>query len=216
VYSLKSRYGKVSQILERYHPAMVVLDPISYLYAPLKKGADQFSEVRDMLLPLRWLGREYHCTIAGIDHRRKKTADDVDIFETTYGSNAKIAIADGVLMIVRDDKEITIHGRIRKAEDCTLTLGFEFAADGSAHWSFKGSTNAILDARQYGDLRIRVLNALSGAVGTPLGLDDLVFGLGLPDSRQVRNNLKQILWRGMKAKEVDKTGRGQYIWIGGN
>jgi hypothetical protein len=203
------------QILEVYHPALVVLDPISYLYASIKKGADQFTEVRDMLLPLRWLGRDHHCIIAGIDHRRKKTADDVDIFETTYGSNAKLAIADGLLMIVRDDKEITIHGRIRKAQDCTLTLGFEFLDSGQAVWTWKGSVYGLVGQGSYGDLRQKVLNALSGST-IPLSIADLIAGLNMPDSKQTRSAVYQVLFRAQKTQEVQKTTRNQYVWSGGN
>jgi len=203
-----------TQIIERYHPSLLVLDPISYLYAPTKKGGDQFAEVKDMLLPLRWLGKEYHCSILGVDHRRKKSAEDVDIFETTYGSNAKIAVADALLMIVREQTEITIHARIRKAADQTLTLGFTFE-NNCARWEFKGATDGLLVTANYGDIRIKVCSVLAGRPGTAFSLDDLMMELAIPESQQGRNALKQALFRAQKSQEVGKTGKNQYIWIGG-
>jgi hypothetical protein len=202
-------------ILAPYHPALIVLDPISYLYAPAKKSGDQFTEVKDMLLPLRWLGKEHHCAIVGVDHRRKKSAEDIDIFETTYGSNAKIAVADAILMIVRDDKEITVHARVRKAEDQTLTLQFAFAPDGTAEWSWKGSTAGLLQTGNYSDLRAKALSALSGSP-MPMSIEDLLLACNIPVSQQTRNSMKQVLWRAMKSQEVQKTTRGQYVWAAGN
>ena len=203
------------QILERYHPALVVLDPISYLYSTIKRNGDLFAEVKNMLLPLRWLGRKYHCTIAGVDHRRKQTKDDIDIFETQYGSGGKQAIADAMFVIVRDDKEITVHARLRKAQDQTLTLNFNFLPNGSAVWTLNGAVDGLVGSGQYSDLRQQVLNALSGST-TPLSIQDLLAGLNIPDSRQSRAAVYQILFRAQKSQEVQKTTRNQYVWAGGN
>jgi hypothetical protein len=203
------------QILDRYHPALVVLDPISYLYSPMKRNGDQFSEVRDMLLPLRWLGRAYHCTIAGVDHRRKQSANDIDIFETQYGSVSKGAIADAMFVIVRDDKEITVHARIRKAPDQTLTLGFEFTLQGEAVWTWKGSVDGLVGIGQYGNLRQQVIEILSGAQ-IPMSMRDILAALNLPDSKHTRDSIYHILFRAQKSQEVQKTTRGQYVWAGGN
>lgn len=203
------------EVIAQYHPALIVLDPISYLYGSTKKGSDQFAEIKQMLLPLRWLGKMHHCAILGVDHRRKKNADDVDIFETQYGSNAKTAIADSLIMIVRDDTEVTIHARVRKAGDQTITLGFEFAQDSTAQWTWKGAVGGLVGQGQYGDLRQKVLNALSGST-IPLSVQDILAGLNMPDSRQTRQTVYTILFRAQKSHEVQKTTRGQYVWAGGN
>ena len=189
-----------------------MLDPISYLYAPVKKGADQFTEVRDMLLPLRWLGKGNDCVILGIDHRRKKSADDVDIFESTYGSNAKLAIADSILMIVREEQEVTLHARVRKGQDQTLTMRFEFAADGTARWLWQGSTDGIVSTGNYGDLRQKIMGALA-AVRFPMSVADILVALGIPENAQTRDAVKKTLFRALKMKEVERTARGHYLWI---
>lgn len=202
-------------ICNQYHPSLIVLDPISYLYDAPKKGGDQFGEVKDMLLPLRWLGKTYHCAILGVDHRRKKSTEDVDIFETTYGSNAKIAVADSLLMIVREDHDITLHARVRKSEDKTLNLQFEFASDGTARWLWKGASNGIVNAGSYGELRVKVLEALQ-ILKTPSSITDVIFACELSDTREIRQAVYKVLFRAQKSDEVEKTSKNKYIWVGGD
>ncbi len=202
------------EVMERYRPALLVLDPISYLYAPTKKGGDQFAEVKDMLLPLRGLGKVYHCAVLGVDHRRKKSVDDVDIFETTYGSNAKIAVADSLLMIVRDQGEITIHARVRKASDQTLTLSLTFDNAGCAHWEFKGAVDGLLGGENYGEVRTKVCAMLAGRAGQSFSLEEIILELNWVDSKQTRSQLKQALYRAKKAHEVTTTGQNKYVWSG--
>jgi hypothetical protein len=205
----------LEQMCQQHRPSLIVIDPISYLYDAPKKGGDQFGEVKDMLLPLRWLGKTYHCAVLGVDHRRKKSAEDVDIFETTYGSNAKIAVADSLLMVVRDDHEVTVHARVRKGEDKTLSLTFEFASDGTARWLWKGSSDGIINAGSYGELRVKVLEVLQ-TLKTPTGIGDLVAACEVTDTREIRKAIYQVLFRAQKAGEVEKTSKNKYVWVGGD
>jgi hypothetical protein len=168
-----------------------------------------------MLLPLRWLGKEHHLTILGVDHRRKESSDDVDIFESTYGSNAKLAVADSIIMIVRDAQEITLHTKVRKAEEQTISLTLTFDKRGAATWGWKGAVGGLVSHGQYGDLRQRVIEALSG-FQQPMSIPDLLAALQMPDSKALRNQLYQILFRAQKSGEVQKTTRGQYVWAGGH
>lgn len=199
-----------TQILDVYHPALLVLDPVSYLMAPTRKGADQFSEVKDMLLPLRWLGKDYQCSILAVDHRRKKSSDDVDIFETLQGSNAKIAVADSLLLLVRDDKEVTIHTRVRRGPDQTLTLGFEFAGDGTARWLWK-STMGGHTSSNYGAMRVKVLQVLE--LGVPMSIPDLMAAADVPPGPASNNAMRQLLFRLQKSGEIVKTSRGLYVGL---
>lgn len=204
------------QVMEVYHPALVVLDPISYLYAPTRSNSDQFVQVKQMLLPLRWMGKKYHCVILGVDHRRKKSADDIDIFETQYGSNAKVAVNDAQLVIVRDDKDITVHCQVRKARNQTLALGFEFLPGGTAEWTWKGTADGLINQGIYGELRMKVLAALQ-ALQAPMTIDELLTACALPNSRDMKQAIDQVLRRSIKAGEVVKgQRRGQYLWAGGN
>jgi hypothetical protein len=201
-------------VIVKYQPALIVLDPISYLYPQSKNSGDQFAEVRTRLLPLRSLGREHHIGILGIDHRRKKSTEDIDVFETLYGSQAKIAIADSLLLIVRDNEEITVHVRARRGADQTLTLGFSFDCNGVAHWEWKESFDGLGGPHgQYGDLRKEVLAGLAIAPGA-MTIPDIVAALDLPDSREIKGNLRVILHRCVQNGELKKTTRGKYIYGG--
>jgi hypothetical protein len=60
------------------------------------------------------------------------------------------------------------------------------------------------------DLRMRLLDVLQ-ASPVPLSIPDLIIALNLPDSRQERQSLFQILFRCMKSREVEKTSRGRYV-----
>lgn len=203
-----------TELIQRYRPALLVIDPVSYLYAPMKKNADQYIEVREMLLPLRWLGKTYHCSILGIDHRRKKSNEDVDIFETIMGSNAKVAITDSMLVVVREDTEVTVHARVRKGKDQTLTLLLEFAADGTARWLWKGASDGIIGGA-ISDLRPKVWTLLQ-STAMLFTISDIIAALNLPDTRQVKDQVKTMLLRGYRAGEISRGARGQYSWGGGN
>jgi Bifunctional DNA primase/polymerase, N-terminal/AAA domain len=203
------------QVLDVYNPVMVVLDPISYLYPATRKGTDQFSEVKELLLPLRWLAKERRFTLLAIDHRRKKSAEDVDIFETTYGSNAKPAIADSMLMVIREGTEVTIHARVRKAQEQTMTLGFSFDDSGKARWEWKGAVDGLLVQGNLGELRFKLLKTLAD-FQEPMTAGDLIAALNLPESKTLRHNIDSILSRCVVMKEVARPSRGKYLWAGGS
>ncbi len=202
--------GWVEDILKTHQPRLMVIDPISYLYV-LKRNGNQFEETKDMLFPLRWLGKHYCCAIVCVDHRRKRSKDDVSIFDTLHGSVAKIAVADGLLMVDRDETEITVAALIRRGKDQTLNLSLEFDEEGAATLMAKGTST---QSTQYGDLRRRVLELLA-EIRTPLAIPEIIAGCELVDNRQMRGAINQILIRGQRSHEIHKTTRGSYVWAGG-
>jgi hypothetical protein len=198
------------QILKPFAPALVVLDPLSYLYPPAKHGGDQFQTLRHWLLPLRYLGKRYHTAIVGVEHRRKQSKDDISIVETIHGSNAKIAIADSLLVIVREQTEVTLHATVRKGSDQTISLEFTFDQDGAAHWTWKGSTEGLLQIGTHSDMRLRISQLLGSNPLSSYGIADIVSHLQLDQTPQTHNMMKQLLYRMEKAGEVQKRGRNQY------
>lgn len=200
-------------LIQEHKPSAVFVDPLSYLYESAGKKKDPFTEVREMLLPLRWLGKMHHCAIIGIEHRRKKSADDVDIIETMYGSNAKMAIADSALLIVRDSEDITIHVRMRRGADHTLSLALHFDEQGRASWEWKGSVDGLVTQGKFGDLRDQVLQAIQKEP-LPISVTDLILLLELPDSKAMQANIRQILFRSHRDGLLEKTTRGRYVWTG--
>jgi hypothetical protein len=202
-----------AQILQPYQPALVVLDPLSYLYPAAKRGGDQFDQIRQWLLPLRYLGRRYKSVILGVEHRRKQSKDDVDIMETIRGSTAKNAVADGMLVIVREQEDVTLHAEIRKGSDQTISLGFTFDQDGAAHWTWKGSTDGLLHTGTHSAMRVQVSQILGGSPLSSFTIPDLLAQLKMDQNTHTRNIMQLLLRRMEKDGEVQHVSRGHYSWV---
>lgn len=197
----------IEQTLDAHQPRLLIIDPISYLYV-LKKSGNQFEETKDMLFPLRWLGKKHDCAIVCPDHRRKRSREDVSAFETLYGSVAKQAVADGLIMVDRDDDEINMEAKIRSGKDQRVYLSFQFEA-GQCFLTYKGGGED--KPASYSELRMAVLTTLRDA-RMPMSITEIMAAIGLSDGKQVRNNIYQILFRCQKSREVEKTTRGLYVW----
>lgn len=198
----------LTEAVQHHQPRLVVIDPVSYLYSMSKRGTgDLFQETRHMLFPLRWLGKAHHCAIVALDHRRKRSREDVNLFDTLHGSIAKQAIADALLMVERDDEQITMGALVRRGKDATHTLSMKFA-DGRCWLTYTGEASATT---HYSDFRQQIYTCLM-QYRIPMTVKDLMADLGLPDTRQVYNHVLQVCLRGVKAKELEKTTRGAYVW----
>ena len=197
----------VEKTLIRQQPRLLIIDPISYLYV-LKKSGQQFEETKDMLFPLRWLGKKHGCAIVCPDHRRKRSREDVSAFETLYGSVAKQAVADGLIMVDRDDDEITIEAKIRNGKDQRLFLSFTFDG-GQCFLEYKGGGED--KPASYSEFRMKVHTIMREA-HVPLSVPEILANLELPDTKQTRNTLYQVLFRSQKSREIEKTTRGLYVW----
>jgi hypothetical protein len=195
----------LEETLKLHQPRLLIIDPISYLYV-LKRNGSQFEETKDMLFPLRWLGREYKCAIVCLDHRRKRSREDVSMVDTLYGSVAKQAVADGLIMVNKEEDELELDLTIRAGKTQKLYMSFVFEG-GRCFLSYKGEEDQTAN---YGDFRTRVIGTVHAAL-SPLGVPEIIAELKLPDTRQARNNITQILYRAMKTKEVEKTTRGRYV-----
>jgi hypothetical protein len=191
--------------LELHHPRLMIIDPISYLYV-LKKTGSQFEETKDMLFPLQWLGKTYQCAIVCLDHRRKRSREDVSMVDTLYGSVAKQAVPSGIIMVNRDQDDIELDMIIRNGQQQKEYLSFTFQ-DGRCFLAYKGGEQQPMTQSE---LRMRLLDILRKAP-LPMTLPDLLLELGMTDTRQGRSALWQLLYRAMKAREIEKTSRGRYV-----
>jgi hypothetical protein len=191
--------------LELHQPRLMIIDPISYLYV-LKKTGSQFEETKDMLFPLQWLGKTYQCAIVCLDHRRKRSREDVSMVDTLYGSVAKQAVPSGIIMVNRDQDDIELDMTIRNGQHQKEYVSFTFD-NGRCFLAYKGGE---VQPMNQSELRMRLIDVLQ-ASPIPLSIPDLLLALKLPDSRQERQNVFQILYRCMKAREVEKTSRGRYV-----
>ena len=199
------------EAIQRHSPRLVVIDPISYLYALSKRGSgDLFSETRQMLFPLRWLAKEHGCAIVALDHRRKRSRDDTNVFDTLHGSIAKQAIADALLMVERSDEEITLAALVRRGRDATHHLTMQFR-DGRCWLEYKGESPPKVDTGQYGALRQKIYTALLN-YSQAMSVSEILGACEMPDTRSTRNQLYLVLFRAQKEGDVHKVERGKYIW----
>lgn len=188
----------------------MVIDPISYLYALSKRGnGDLFSETRQMLFPLRWLGKQHQCAIVALDHRRKRSRDDTNVFDTLHGSIAKQAIADALLMVERDDEDITLAALVRRGKDATHHLTMQFK-DGRCWLDHKGTSPPNTGQTNYSELRQKVIMTLQQSKN-PLAIADILAILEIPKTKQTTDQVYQMLARAMKAGEVQRTNLNAYV-----
>ena len=199
------------EAIQQYTPRLVVLDPISYLYAISKRGGgDLFSETRQMLFPLRWIGKEHQCAIVALDHRRKRSKDDTNVFDTLHGSIAKQAIADALLMVERDDEDITLAALVRRGKDATHHLTMQFR-DGGCWLDYKGESPPKADTGNYGALRQKIYTALM-TYSQAMSVGEILAACEMPDTKSTRHQLYNVMLRGQKEGDVHKVDRGKYIW----
>jgi hypothetical protein len=197
--------GWIESVLQLHHPRLMIIDPISYLYV-LKKTGSQFEETKDMLFPLQWLGKTYQCAIVCLDHRRKRSPNDVSMVDTLYGSVAKQAVPSGIIMVNRDQDDIELDMTIRNGQQKKEYVSFTFDT-GRCFLTYKGGEQQPMNQSE---LRMKVLEVIQTAL-TPMTVPDVLLALNLPDTRQERNIVFQILYRCMKSREIEKTSRGRYV-----
>ncbi len=197
----------IEAILETHKPRLLVIDPVSYLYV-LKKTGGQFEETKDMLFPLRWMGKQHQCAIVCVDHRRKRSREDVSIFDTLHGSVAKIAVADALLMVERDEEEITIAALVRRGKDQTFDVSLSFNDEGEATLTYHAESKKSTATSA---VRQAVMTFMSERV-EPVSIEDIILGCDFINNKQMKDHIKVILWRAEKAREVERTNRGRYVY----
>lgn len=197
--------GWIEAALKLHQPRLLIIDPISYLYV-LKKTGSQFEETKDMLFPLQWLGKTYQCAIVCLDHRRKRSANDVSMVDTLYGSVAKQAVPSGIIMVNRDQDDIELDMTIRNGQQKKEYVSFTFQ-DGRCFLAYKGGEQQPMNQSER---RMKILEVLQ-ASPTPMAVPDFLAALELPDTHQERNMMFQLLYRCMKARDIEKTSRGRYV-----
>jgi len=205
-------------IVKVYQPALLVIDPISYVSGVSqnkKYTLDMFTEFRRAMLPVRAMAAEEHFALLGSEHRRKQSADDVDIFETQQGTNAKGAIADATLVIVRERDDITLRARLRNGGEQTITITFSFDERQRATLAYKGAHDGNLDPRNHSELTMKAREILA-AMKVPMSVAELLAATGIPDSRQARQAMFQVMYRACREGVAQRTNRGMYVWTGGN
>jgi hypothetical protein len=192
----------------------VIIDPLAYVYDPkVGKQTDSFREAKEMLLPLRQLARELHFSLMFVDHRRKQGRDDGDIFQTLYGSVAKYALADAMIMMIRRGEEVILHCRGRRIKDQMIACEFALRA-GEAIWTVHGASAEFANA----SLKTKILNGIKEAERLTnrraFSLSEILAYAELENTSQMRETVRLSIFRMCKTGEVLKTERGLFLLRG--
>jgi hypothetical protein len=199
--------------IEHYHPRLIVIDPLSYLYR-MGRRDDLVTATLDLLWPLAEAAIKHQVAIFAPEHMRKRSKDDVSVIDTLGGSHIKPAVAQAVLMLQRQGEELVLNTTMRDAASQDLSLTLDFDENNLVQWGYKGATTMLANDPNYSELRMKTLAALA-ACGTSLTIEDMLIAVALPDSRQNKQLIARILDRCIKSKEVGRVSRGNYVWIGG-
>jgi len=202
----------LEQVIERYTPRLIVIDPMSYLYR-LGRQEDLASATLDLLLPVAELMFEAGVALFAPEHMRKRNKEDFTVMDQLNGSHVKPGIVHGLLMMQRSGEDIIIETTMRDAPQQELTLSLEF--DNDLHkitWGYKGSS-AMLAATRLDDLKTKVLKELQEH-RYPKKVSELLEALELPNTERNRSSIRQILHRGEKEGLLASSRRGEFYWIG--
>lgn len=202
-------YDYLIHFTKKLDLSLIVVDPLMYIYdVPVSKSKDQFREIKDTLLPFRQFARESSIHLVFVDHMRKSSKEDVDIFQTLYGSVAKAAIADSLIMVQRNEEEVALFTRGRSIKEQALYFTFVHDEDDDMlRWAFQGEGDQYTSA----SLQRKILKAFAdaGREGMrALDVKGVIDWAELIQSRGVQDSVRQTLFKMYKRGSLLRTDRG--------
>jgi hypothetical protein len=203
----------IVETIHHFHPRLIVIDPLSYLYR-MGRRDDLVTATLDLLWPLAEVAVKNQVAIFAPEHMRKRSKDDVSVLDTLGGSHIKPAVAQAVIMLIRQDEEILLDTTMRDARSQKFSMTLDFDDQSFVQWGYKGSTTLLSNDPTYSNLRLKLLDVLQ-ACATQLDIEDMLIAVDLPVTRENKQLLASILNRAIKAREVARVSRGHYVWIGG-
>lgn len=202
----------LEQIIDHYHPRLIVIDPLSYLYR-LGRQDDLASATLDLLWPLAEMASAAQVSLFAPEHMRKRSKEDVSVVDQLAGSHIKAAVVHGLLMLHREGEDIIIETTMRDAASQQLSfhLGFD-AQQKTMQWTFHGAASAQSATRQ-ASIKKQVLDELK-AKRYPMKVEEIIQACGLPANDSTRATARQLLRRAEQDGLLACSKRGEYYWIG--
>jgi hypothetical protein len=202
----------LEQVIERYTPRLIVIDPLSYLYR-LGRQDDLASATLDLLWPLAEMAAAAQVALLAPEHMRKRSKEDVSVIDQLAGSHIKAAVVHGLLMMHREGEDIVIDTTMRDApsQEFAVTLTFD-ETQHTVSWHYKG-TMATLGQSRLTSMKSTVLDELK-ARRYPMKVADIILHCGLVNTDKTRDNVRQILHLAEKDGLLASSKKGEYYWIG--
>jgi hypothetical protein len=173
---------------------LIIIDVFSRVRPP-SGNSHSYTDDYHSLVPLKELADEHGIAILVVHHTRK--ADAVDKLELINGTNGLAGAADTVLVMDRNGKDVTLHGRGRDTEEIETALQFDAA---TCQWSALGPASQV----HLGEAEANVLAALEGS-DVPLKARAIADQTGLKVTY-----VRVILSRLVDEGKVDRPVRGTY------
>ena len=204
-------HAVLEQVIDAYHPRLIVIDPLTYLYR-MGRQDDLASATLDLLWPLAEMASARGIALFCPEHLRKRSKEDMSVIDQLNGSFIKAALVHALLSVQREGEDFTIETTLRDAASQHLTMQLRFDdKTGVCQWEYKGSTANVAESQQE-SLKVQVLQELE-THKVPLSVPMLIANLGLPDTARIKDRLRQILHREEKKGRLAVSRRGEYYWI---
>lgn len=194
--------GGVERIKEwiATHPgARLVIVDVLAMFKAVSRGKDQtlyegdYAAIKD----LQSLAMATGVAIIVVHHTRKSAAE-TDPFEKVSGTLGLSGAADTTLILDRDGNGCTIYGRGRDIPEIESAVEFDVAA---CRWNLLGDAAEVRRT----DERGAILRVLADA-DEPIGPGEIADLADMPAP-----NVRKLLNRMVKAGEVVRPKRGQYV-----
>jgi hypothetical protein len=133
-----------------------------------------------------------------IVHHLRKSGSDGDPVEKVSGTLGLSGAADTFLILDRDSNGATLYGRGHDIQEIDAAVEFD---RGSCRWRVLGAAGEVRRTDERGS----ILAALKES-GEPMAPNEIAAATGMPSG-----NVRQLLFKMVKAGEVIKTARGRYL-----
>jgi RecA-family ATPase len=176
-------------------PRLVVIDVLQRIKPPGNKNQNAYESDYSTWAPLQAWATKHGVCVLGLHHTKKGGADDP--LEALSGSNGLSACADTTIVLDSNTNGKTLYVRGRDIEERETAVTFV-----TGQWTILGNA---ADVRR-SDERSVILAAINDNNG-PMTPSELTAATGRPSG-----NIRQLLWKMVKAGELYKLGRGRY-WV---
>jgi hypothetical protein len=184
------------------NPRLVVVDVLMMFRATGNRD-NQYEADYIAIKGLQALAGEFNVAIVIVHHTRK-SGSDVDPFEKVSGTLGLSGAADAALILDRDGNGATLYGRGRDVEEVEVAVAFDKL---TCRWNILGAAAEV----RRSDERSVILGVLKEA-DEPMSPKDIMIAAELSN----RNAIDILLFKMVRAGEVQKVGRGLYTTPGKN
>lgn len=120
-----------------------------------------------------------------------------DPIDTVSGTTGLTGAVDTILVLASTSQGTTLYGRGRDIEEIEKAIRFDKE---SCRWTIEGDASEVRRTDERGAILAALLEA-----GAPMSPSDLSAATGMPSL-----NVRQLLFKMVRAEEVVKCGRGRY------